>query len=119
MKAHTTCNLCSPNSLDNLNKEIIVSPEIENFKWFSLTELSIELHQDHGSPGSGAKNDVILDNGHKLRSLALDDDADTLQHELNYSELEDSGDEQAPRTSPENSQKRRKLRIVMDFDDDE
>ncbi|XP_057527293.1 topoisomerase 1-associated factor 1 isoform X2 [Amaranthus tricolor] len=90
----------------------------ERIKYDRLSDTS-DGASDHGSPGSDAQNDAILDSGRKRRSLALDDDAGTVQHEHNYSELEDSGDEQAPRTSPENSQKRRKLRIVMDFDDDE
>ncbi|KAL2922143.1 Protein timeless-like protein [Bienertia sinuspersici] len=64
---------------------------------------------DHGSTGSGQENDANTDMNVKVG---------TIQDELKYGELEDSGDEQAPGVSPDSPVKRRKLRVV-DFDDDE
>lgn len=72
-----------------------------------------------GSPSSGPEIDAAPNTSWDQRGFVPDDNVDTVQYVPKYSELEDSGDEQAPSASPESSLKRRKLRIVMDFDDEE
>ncbi|XP_048496854.1 uncharacterized protein LOC104888327 isoform X3 [Beta vulgaris subsp. vulgaris] len=74
---------------------------------------------DDGSPGSDPENAATLDTSWEQRNLELNDNVDSVQDEYKYNELEDSEDEEGPSASLESSIKRRKLRIVMDFEDDD
>ncbi|XP_021726776.1 LOW QUALITY PROTEIN: protein timeless homolog [Chenopodium quinoa] len=87
-------------------------------KYDELSESGIGA-SNHGFPGSDPEKEAAPDTSNDKRGHALDEDVKTIQNVLNYSELEDSGDELAPSASPESSVKRRRLRVVMDFDDDD
>ncbi|KNA14596.1 hypothetical protein SOVF_106000 [Spinacia oleracea] len=81
---------------------------------------SVNGASNRGSPSNSQEIDATPDTRLYKRGFRQDDDVDSVQNVLKYSELEDSGDdEQAFSVSPESSLKRRKHRIVMDFDDDD
>jgi len=76
------------------------------------------------------ERDSSLLNQHKREEWADSGDEDSdqgrsvgsIENNDKYNELEDSGDEQLVRSinaSPTSSAKRRRLRVVMDFDDDD
>ncbi|KAH9625382.1 hypothetical protein KSS87_011453, partial [Heliosperma pusillum] len=64
--------------------------------------------------------DPASDHDHnKLSDNSPNKFADSLQTEHQYNELEDSEDEQQPSASPKSSVIRRKLRVMLDFNDDD
>ncbi|KAL9237361.1 hypothetical protein vseg_011919 [Gypsophila vaccaria] len=69
-------------------------------------------------PDSISEDDTIDSPSRKRKGLSLNDSVDSTQNENRYNELEDSEDENQPSASPK-SVTRRKLRVVLDFDDDE
>uniref|UniRef100_A0A803MKW7 Timeless N-terminal domain-containing protein n=1 Tax=Chenopodium quinoa TaxID=63459 RepID=A0A803MKW7_CHEQI len=79
-------------------------------KYDELSESGIGA-SNHGFPGSDPEKEAAPDTSNDKRGHALDEDVKTIQNVLNYSELEDSGDELAPSASPESSVKRRRLRV--------
>uniref|UniRef100_A0A803M022 Timeless N-terminal domain-containing protein n=1 Tax=Chenopodium quinoa TaxID=63459 RepID=A0A803M022_CHEQI len=69
-------------------------------KYDDLSESGIGT-SNHGFSGSNPENEATPDTSNDKRGLMLDEDVKTIQNVLNYSELEDSGDELAPSASPE------------------